>query len=208
MAKQPKSKATRTRRAVRHRSADRLLTIEEIERLRAWAFAATARGERNGALVVALLGTAGRRFEVAALRVGDFRMGPDGPECCFPETKGGGSATVPVTPDTYEAIRFYIAYRRTVSALAPLFVSERGGFMDPTTVWRAFNRALREAGIDRRVGVHATRHAAGFLLLRAAGGDLTKVQVFLRHASLSTTASWYKHVHMPDLRAAMEKAKL
>jgi site-specific recombinase XerD len=79
--------------------------------------------------------------------------------------------------------------------------------MHVATLWRTFRLALLEAGIKRSVGVHATRHAAGFLLLRATG-DLTKVQEFLRHSSLQTTAAWYRHVHMPDLRAGIEKAGL
>ena len=79
--------------------------------------------------------------------------------------------------------------------------------MHVATLWRLFKQTVGAAGIKREVGVHATRHAAGFLLLRATG-DLTKVQKFLRHGSLATTAAWYSDVHMPDLRAGIEKAGL
>ena len=91
------------------------------------------------------------------------------------------------------------------------------GFGAPLIGW-AFDRlgprrliqcgALLSAGIKHKVGVHASRHAAGFLLLRACGGDLTKVQTFLRHTNVQTTSTWYQHVHLPDLRAGLERAGL
>lgn len=212
MATQPKSRArARTRGGARQRGPEGLFLVEEIERLRAWALAACAQGVRNGALLVTFLGTAGRRFEVGALRTGDVREGPGGFEVYFPETKGGDSATVPVTPETWTALRAWIAGKpargESAGPLTPLFVSERGGFMHTTTIWRAFKDAVQEAGIKRTVGVHASRHAAGFLLLRATN-DLVKVQRFLRHKNLTTTSAWYAHIHMPDLRAGLAKAGL
>ena len=208
MAQQPKSRAReRERRSgARQRPTHGLLLPHEIEGLRAWAVAALQEGDRAGALVVALLGTAGRRFEVAALRAGDVREGPGGPEVRFPETKGGGEAVVPVTPETFRLLRSWVV-AQGLAARDPLLPSMGGGFMHTTTVWRAFRVACRQAGIARRVGVHATRHAGGFLLLRATG-DITKVQAFLRHASPATTHAWYKHIHVPDLRAGLERAGL
>lgn len=163
-------------------------------------------GDRGGALIVAALGTGGRRFELAALRIGDVRLGPGGPEVFFPETKGGGSATVPIRQETYEVLSRWCA-RRGENPKAPLIPTRDGEFMDVATLWRLFRKTLTKLGIARRTGVHATRHAAGFLLLRATG-DLTKVQHFLRHSNLGTTAGWYTHIHMPDLRAGLEKAGL
>lgn len=204
MAKQPRSKARSSGKNTEKKSLDHLLISEEIDVLQRWGFAAVARRERPGALVVTLLGTAGRRFEVGALRCENVFMGPGGPQVFFPETKGGGSATVPITDNTYQALAQWKLGRPND---APLIPTEKGDFMHPATLWRVFKDALRQAGVARNVGVHATRHAAGFLLLRATG-DLTKVQTFLRHKSLSTTANWYKHVHMPDLREGLRKAGL
>lgn len=217
MAKQAKSRARTSSRPSRAKDNETLFTLDEIERLRAWGFAQAAAGERGGALIVALLGTAGRRFEVAALRIGDVREGPGGPEVFFPEVKGGGTATIPISTETYKALRGWIdnvrgvledgVHRRQLSRGAPLIPTDDGQFMHVATLWRLFKASVRAAGIKRNTGVHATRHAAGFLLLRATG-DLTKVQHFLRHSSIATTDAWYKHVHMPDLRAGIEKAGL
>lgn len=206
MAKQPRSRAQAHRRPLPQKSNERLFTLGEIERLHAWGLSRCAEGERGGALIVALLGTAGRRFEVGALRAGDVREGPGGPEVYFPETKGGRSATVPITANTLAALEAWIRTAK-LGRNAPLIPTERGEFMHVATLWRLFRQAVLAAGIKRAVGVHATRHAAGFLLLRATG-DLTKVQKFLRHSSLATTAAWYTHVHVPDLRAGIEKAGL
>ena len=183
----------------------RLLDFDEVERLRTWALKAAAAGDREGVLVVTLLGTGGRRFEVAALRCDSVRMGPGGPEVYFHETKGGKKAAVPISNDTWKILE---AWRKGRPASAPLIPTARGDgsdFMHPATLWRTFKLTLKRAGVTRNVGVHATRHAAGFLLLRATG-DLSKVQHFLRHASFNTTATWYQHVHMPDVRAGLEKA--
>lgn len=210
MAHQAKSRARAGSRPSRTKDNEALLTLPEIERLRAWGFAQLAEGDRRGALIVALLGTAGRRFEVAALRCGDVRRGPGGPEVLFPQVKGGGSATVPISEETFRALEAWAAARVVgdrMRATAPLIPTDDGQFMHVATLWRIYKQALLAAGVKRNTGVHATRHAAGFLLLRATG-DLTKVQHFLRHSSIATTDAWYKHVHMPDLRAGIEKAGL
>jgi integrase len=209
MASQPKSRARSQRRTKSTKSNEALFTLDEIERIRTWAFHACVNGDRGGALLVALLGTAGRRFEVAALRCGDVRQGPGGPEVFFPEVKGGGNATVPVSTETFKALSLW-AHARVVDGVrssAPLISTDTGSFMHVATLWRLYKQTLVRIGIKRNTGVHATRHAAGFLLLRATN-DLTKVQHFLRHSSITTTDAWYKHVHMPDLRAGIEKAGL
>lgn len=199
MAKQAKSRALNVAPV---KPAQKILDAAEIERLRVWGYIACAEGVREGALAVVLLGAGGRRFETAALRCRDVRMGLGGPEVYFPEVKGGGTATVPISEDTWKALS---EWTRGKPESAPLIPTESGEFMHVATLWRTFKEALTQAGVQRQVGVHATRHAAGFLLLRATS-DLTKVQVFLRHKSLSTTANWYKHVYLPDLRAGLAKA--
>jgi integrase/recombinase XerD len=183
-------------------SDDRLLALLEIEQLHAWALRAIAQGKREGALTVALLGTAARRFEAAALRCEDIRMGTLTPIVHFPKVKGGGEASVPISPETYAVLT---AWKQGRAPKSPLIPTEKGAFMHTTTLWRLFREALRAAGIDRDLGVHSTRHAAGFLILRATN-DITKVQAFLRHASTATTSTWYKHVYLPDLSAALTKA--
>jgi site-specific recombinase XerD len=212
MTSQPKSHASLKNRPKTQAKSSRLFTLEEINHVKLWASASIARGEREGALLTALFGTAGRRFEVAALRVQDVHLGPGGPEVYFPETKGGKSATIPITGETFTALLQWIKREHHLeghvrNANEPLIPTQNGEFMHPATLWRLFGIAIKKAGITRQLGVHATRHAAGFLLLRATG-DLTKVQEFLRHSSLATTAAWYRHVHMPDLRAGIAKAGL
>lgn len=204
MANQAKSKARASHRPARVKDNKMLFTLEEIEQLRRWGLIMCRGGDRGGALVTALLGTAGRRFEVAALRSTDVREGPGGPEVFLPEVKGGGSATVPISPETFEALGTWIK-AVALPRGAPLIPTTAGEFMHPATLWRLFKQSVAAAGIKRNVGVHSTRHAAGFLVLRVTG-DLTKVQEFLRHKNLATTATWYRHIHMPDLRAALGKA--
>lgn len=203
MAKQAQSKAVsaKARNQEDLPQTLRLLHLDEIERVRVWGFKALAQGDRGAATTVTLLGSAARRFEAAALRVKDVRMGPGGPEINFPSVKGGGTATVPISEVTWTALSKWCEGK---APNGPLLATEGGEFMHVATLWRVWQQALLDAGVTRRLGVHASRHAAGFLLLRETG-DLTKVQAFLRHSTLSTTAAWYSHVHMPDLRAALAK---
>lgn len=186
----------------RGRSQKGLFVYDEIVKLKTWATTACAKGDPAGILLVTLLGTAGRAAEVAALRVKDVRQGIDGPEVTFPKTKGGGAATVPISVDTFEVM---VRWCKGRPADAPLIPARGGGFMHPITLWRRFKDAVRDAGIQRNVGVHASRHAAAYLLLKATG-DLTQVQAFLRHTNIATTAAWYKHIHQPKLRAGLKEA--
>lgn len=213
MAQQPKSRATTVRK--KDSTPQKLLTPEEIEQIRVWGLQQCHQMNRAGAIVVTLLGTAARRFEACALRVKDIRQGPGGPEVFFPQVKGGGTATVPISNDTFTVLNRWKEQHDLIGLpndpLLPVHVwgqhtgTQGDLFMHPATLWRAWREALKQAGIARQVGVHASRHAAGFLILRATG-DLTKVQTFLRHSSIATTDKWYKHVHLPDLRAGLERA--
>ncbi|MEN6586151.1 MAG: tyrosine-type recombinase/integrase, partial [Sulfuricella sp.] len=67
------------------------------------------------------------------------------------------------------------------------------------TRWR---RKKAEAGAgDMRF--HDNRHTAASRLLRKSG-NLKAVQKLLGHADISTTARFYAHVELDDLRSLME----
>ena len=62
----------------------------------------------------------------------------------------------------------------------------------PLSVWQAqhvFDKATRRAGITKRGGIHALRHAAATQWLEA-GVPLPTIQRVLGHRSLQTTARY------------------
>jgi site-specific recombinase XerD len=72
--------------------------------------------------------------------------------------------------------------------------------MDPASLHRWFNKALRRAGLSETVVMHELRHSAADNLYRATG-DIVKAQKLLRHSSVATTQD-YLHPACADLAEA------
>lgn len=109
--------------------------------------------------------------------------------------KGGKDRCVMLSEVALAAVR---AYRARESSDRWLFPGARPGrHLSTRSVQRAFARARDAAGVRKRVGVHALRHAFATHLLEA-GTDLRRIQELLGHASLRTTQI-YTHVTEKDL---------
>lgn len=101
--------------------------------------------------------------------------------------KGGREAVLPLGPATIEWLERWKAVRRHYAKGAPwMFVTLRGGQVDPHYVWEMVGRYARKAGVEKKVTPHMLRHSYGTDLLRA-GSDIREVQELLRHADVRTT---------------------
>lgn len=71
-----------------------------------------------------------------------------------------------------------------------LFLSQKGGALDPSAFFRAFQGTAERAGIppDRR-HPHVLKHSLGYALV-AANVNLAKVRVALGHKSIGSTARY------------------
>lgn len=153
--------------------------------------------------ILTLMTTAGlRTIEVVRANVGDIRF-ERGKVFLYVTGKGHADADekVLLSRQAHKAIREYLKARGKVQSSAPLFVStsrrNSGARLETQTVSRLVKRNLRGIGLDSpRLTAHSLRHAVATNLI-FAGVELPKVQMVLRHKSLSTTmiyaAAWERY---------------
>ena len=143
--------------------------------------------------VIALIATTGlRTVEVVRADIGDIHN-VSGVWLLDIQGKGHASkdAYVKLSQPVYEAIQEYLSERGKVKPNEPLFVSESrrnaGKRLTTRTISGVCKHAMRQAGYDSpRLTAHSLRHSAATLSL-LAGMELSDVQQFMRHTSISTT---------------------
>lgn len=216
MAKPVRSQA-KDRRSSGAVEDERVPRPDEIDRLRQWAATELVRPSGDwldtqaAALVMVLFGTAARRFEACALRVGSIYRSGDGPVCVFPETKGGLTGVqVPVSEATMRCVERWLELRRergqVVEDDEPLFVAKPREPVALETLRSYWRRACERAGIGE-YGIHAARHGSAYVFLKHSR-DLYALKKFLRHSSIKTTEQVYAHFLQGDLRESIEGAGL
>jgi site-specific recombinase XerD len=104
--------------------------------------------------------------------------------------KGNKDRYVPLPDHTLNLLRHFWVTHRNPDWMFPA----RNGLepIGETAVQKAFHAALRESGAHKQASVHTLRHSYATHLLEA-GVDLRIIQVYLGHASPSTTAI-YTHL--------------
>lgn len=73
-----------------------------------------------------------------------------------------------------------------------VFCREDGTILPKSTLFNAFNRILKKAGLDK-IPIHGLRHTHAVLLLES-GASLKFVQQRLGHGSIEVTANVYSHI--------------
>lgn len=166
----------------RRGGVDRLSVEEELRFLDH----AYARGGRTGLMLQTLLETGARASELVQLRVEDVGLAER--VVVIRRGKGGRRREVPIRRDLAQLLRLHIGSRRA----GPLFASrQRGSGTVPHTLTRqrvgqVVRDVARAAGIGKRVYPHLLRHTVATCLL-ALGMDITDLQRFLGHESITTT---------------------
>lgn len=187
------------------------LEADEVRRLLATPDRRTHQGRRDAAVLRVLTEAGLREGELCALIVENLRPVQGRDSLHFESLKKrSGRRVLRVVPLTAEAVaeirRYWFAeYRTTAPALhLPAFrtLGERGpydkGPITAKAVDGIVSRAVRLAGIRKRVTPHSLRHTCATALLRA-GADLETVRVILGHASIATTA---RYLHSTVERSA------
>ena len=159
------------------------LTVEEELRFLDQAY---AQDGRIGLMLQTLLETGARASELVQLRVEDVGLAER--VVTIRQGKGGKRREVPIRRDLAQLLRLHIGSRRA----GPLFASrQQGSGPVPHTLTRqrvgqVVRGVASAAGITKRVYPHLLRHTVATRLL-ALGMDITDLQRFLGHESISTT---------------------
>jgi integrase/recombinase XerD len=146
------------------------------------------RSPRHRAVLMTCYAAGLRVSEACALQVGDIdsrRM-----VLHVRDGKGGRERYVMLSR---RLLRFLRAYWKKVRPSGPYLFPGRGrtGRISRAMVHRAFQAAVRDAGLGRRVTTHTLRHSFATHLLEC-GVDVRVIQVLLGHASIRTTTLYAK----------------
>lgn len=146
---------------------------------------------RNRVLLTALYGGGLRISEVCGLRWRDL-AGRDEAGQATVFGKGGKTRVVLLSAATWkvlQALRAESCQLGASNADAPVFLSRKGGALDPSAVHRIVKAAAARAGLSADVSAHWLRHAhASHSLDR--GAPIHLVQATLGHASVATTGRY------------------
>lgn len=124
------------------------------------------------------------------LKTGDIRV----------RGKGGRERQTHVSPETLEAIRFYIEHERPAIADDKLFLNQDGTPMSESRAQRLLAAIGKRAGLSKRLSPHKLRHSFAALFLKY-GGNTEYLRRFLGHRYLSTVQG-YTDVSDGDLVSA------
>jgi integrase/recombinase XerD len=159
------------------------LTVEEELRFLDQAF---AQGGRTGLMLQTLLETGARASELVQLKVEDVSLAER--VITIRHGKGDKRREVPIRRELAQLLRLHIGSRRA----GPLFTSRQRGsgpmphVLTRQRVGQIVRTVAVAAGISKRVYPHLLRHTVATRLL-ALGMDITDLQRFLGHESISTT---------------------
>lgn len=186
------------------RRLPKFLTPDEVRVVLQAPDLSTPLGLRDRAVLEVLYATGMRVGELVALRVSDLQWEGE----LRVTGKGRKERIVLVADAAVEALRRYLQVGRpklaTARATESVFVNARGGSLTDRGVRVVLDRAIRQAGLARRVSPHVLRHTFATHLLDG-GADLRTVQELLGHANLATTQI-YTHVSRDWLKRVYDKA--
>ena len=134
------------------------LSEQEVETLRKEARAGRY-GERDDCLVLMLYRHGLRATEAAELRIKDLDLKTS--RLWVGRLKGSLSTHQPIEGDELRVIKRYLATRD--DDLPWLFVTERGGQLTRSGIYRLITRLSERAGFEN-VHPHTLRHACGYYL--------------------------------------------
>jgi integrase/recombinase XerD len=180
----------------------------DIEKILTAPDRSTPKGRRDYTLLLFLARTGARVSEAIGLNVGDLTLG--WPSQVLLHGKGSKQRIVPITKDTAAVLRAYIEECRIAFLpQSPLFLNARGRRLSRFGVIHILRQAvytISKTGLIVGTGAispHTLRHSLAMGLLQS-GVDLSTIQSWLGHASITTTHQ-YMEADLEMKRRALEK---
>ncbi len=117
------------------------------------------------------------------------------------EGKGNKDRTVPMNDTLIELLEEYLDNGR-IEAGTDRFLSSKSGKICAQLVNREIRKAVKSAGIQKKVSCHVLRHSFASNMLDR-GANILQVQKLLGHESIETT-SIYLHTTFEELQEAVD----
>jgi site-specific recombinase XerD len=160
------------------------LTPAEVQRLVKAAAALGRHGHRDATMILVASTHGLRVSELVALRRDQVDL--DQGTLHVRRKKRGIPSTHPLRGREVRELRRVL---RDYPGAATVFVSERGGPLDRSTVQKILRRAGQAAGLGDHVHPHMLRHACGFKLANE-GRDTRSIQHYLGHRNIQHTVRY------------------
>jgi integrase/recombinase XerD len=174
-----------------------ILSPEEVRKILA---APKNLGHRT--ILTTMYASGPRVSEVARLKVADIDSGRG--VLWIRCGKGRKDRQVLLPPKLLELLRDYWRWKRPDDWLFP--GENPGQPISRESIFRACQKAAKDAGISKAVHPHSLRHAFATHLLEA-GVNLRTIQILLGHAKLETTAR-YLHVANTAVRSTISPLEM
>jgi integrase/recombinase XerD len=180
------------------------LSREEMNLLLAQPGTATARAQRDTAMLELLYATGIRVSELVSLTMNNINW-----QVGYLITMGKGSKEriVPIGKSAYHVLERYLKDARPSltkgKTTDSIFVNRSGGPLTRQGFWKIVRKYAERAGLQKRVHPHTFRHSFATHLLEG-GADLRSVQIMLGHADISTT-QMYTHITRERLKEVHRK---
>lgn len=176
-----------------------ILSIEEIEDIKACIDLSTKEGHRNRAIIEVLYSCGLRISELINLKFSDIFL-DDG----FIKVEGKGSKQrlVPISEIAITEIKNYLEDRKLMTikkgAEDVIFLSKRGTPISRIMVFHFIKQYAAEVGIKKNISPHTFRHSFATHLLEG-GANIRAIQQMLGHEKITTTEI-YTHMDREYLR--------
>ena len=177
-----------------------VLTVEEIDRIKAAINLEKPEGQRDHCIIEVLYSCGLRVSEVCSLRLSDLFLTEGFIRVIG---KGNKQRIVPISPAAIKEVGWWLDIRRTVDVIPEdediLFVSlTRRKHLTRMAVFRNIRLYAERAEISKEVSPHTFRHSFATHLLEG-GASLRAIQMMLGHEKISTTEI-YTHLDRRFLR--------